>query len=175
MYHGYVRHSKTPRSKTPRSKTPSLMVPSPKTLCPTTVGQGPVDPAAAWAEWLRRWKWDYWVTVTCGWDPTPEAVERAVGRWWETLRTTAPRCFMAVGIEGGGRGHGHRAHAHVLLGGILTRIRPPWGWTHGRTVGDRYDPRQDPRGTRSGACAYLSKHPEGVVLYGTFQKWRPRR
>lgn len=137
---------------------------------------GSEEAAAAWADWLRTKKWDYWLTGTLALPPSEATAEQVARAYLAGLGVDG--VYAAVAVECGGLNG--RPHVHMLIGGLgahpdwLLRLRRWWLWGDLRLA--KYDPGLDPRGApKTGACAYLSKHPEQIQVWGTLRKWRPRR
>lgn len=124
----------------------------------TTVEVGGAEPSpvrTAWADWLGRYPWEAWGTLTFKWpDPTEAQLDRAfarfvryIGRSWDR-----PPCYF-LGHE---VGRGGRAHLHCLLGGFSPTLQRTemWRWwfdRFGRCEVRGYDPEK-------GAAAYVSKY-----------------
>lgn len=141
---------------------------------------------APWAEWLRTIKWDFWCTGTfAGAGPSEGSVRGRVEQWLQSLTderrllygTGGQKVYAALAIEQGAVFY--RWHAHMLVGGVgahpdmRAALIKKWRW--GNILVDPYDPKRDPRGEpMTGACAYLSKHPDCIQLVGRLRKWRPR-
>lgn len=123
---------------------------------------------AAWARWLRTFRWSYFATPTFRHPVSEHAARRAVAAWLDAL---GPRVYAAVTVERG-RVEG-RLHAHVLLGGLSRRpgaeVALQRSWPRGRLAVAPY------RGS-GGAARYLCKNdPDAVDLLGTPKLYRPRR
>lgn len=140
-----------------------------------------------YSDWLRTRKWDYWVTANFHMALSESTAMRHVREWLDALQrardcvyrtTEGQRVYAAVALERGP--NGNHVHVHALVGGlgghpaIPPQLSALWRWGH--VLSSRYDAEQDPRGApKSGACAYLVKHPDSITLIGKLQKYRPRR
>lgn len=126
----------------------------------------------AWGEWLSRWQWDWWVTLT--YDPkrrpSASATHTAVG-WSLSNRHWHEWLAEAVGDSSGSspwpgspfwvRGREpnpwrYGTHFHALVGGVGTdtsrkRAWESWFIKHGLARIEPYDPRR-------GAGYYVSKY-----------------
>lgn len=148
--------------------------------------------AEAWLAWLRRTKWDWWMTGTgTAIAGSAEAARRAATGFVEDLRTPGPvggggrpQAYAAVVIEQGAALGGW--HAHLLLGGLgghphwQSDLRDRWKRYGPLAHVTRYNPAQEgigPDPSRSGACAYVLKGWPAVEVevLGRWQRWRPRR
>jgi hypothetical protein len=138
----------------------------------------PEEPGArqlrlGWADWLRTFKWDWWVTPTFRRAVTGAGAGELVRGWLGQQRADA---YAVMAVERGAVND--RTHAHVLLGGVgahpQLRLRLERAWYYGHILVQPYAPRLDPPGTRTGACYYLVKDPEAVEVLGRLRRWRPR-
>jgi len=115
----------------------------------------PMQFSLAWGEWLSRWEWSAWCTLTFR-DPgyTHEAATRSWLRFASWIRREgSPDLAWFVGHEVGARG---RLHLHALLGAVLpyTQRSALWSWWHkkyGRAQILAYHPKL-------GAAHYVSKY-----------------
>lgn len=136
----------------------------------------------AWIGWLRRTKWDWFVTLTYNTRAnggSESGCRRDAQEWLEALRAKRPKVYAAVSIESGAHLGGW--HCHVLVGGLgshsvwAAEIRALWR-ARGPVHCVRYDPSLDPGTVRGGACAYLVKSwpNESVEIVGRLRKYRAR-
>jgi len=131
-------------------------------------GNAPEGPAlmAAWVEWLRSMRWDWYVTLAFGYPVTAAHALRAVGRWLEPL----PEAYGAVGLQHGPAGD--RLHVHALVGGTgRHHLRASYlrgSWRRGSIVLDGYHPRL-------GGVEYLVRQASVIELVGSPRPYRPRR
>jgi hypothetical protein len=136
----------------------------------------------AWVGWLRRTKWDWFVTLTYSARAnggSADGIRRDAQEWIEALRAKCPRVYAACSFERGPHLGGW--HCHVLLGGLGSHpahrefLSSLWR-RHGPVSCDRYDPLLDPGTASRGACAYLVKEwPNAEVeIVGRLRKHRPR-
>jgi hypothetical protein len=136
------------------------------------------------ADWLRRYKWDAWVTVEFR---KAVSEERALARTQEWLAESAQErervygaaaaVYAAAVVEGG---EDAPRHVHALVGGIgrhpqmLTALTATW--RDGDVLVEPYHPQLDTEGSaRKGAAAYILKTGvHALRLLGTPKRMRRR-
>lgn len=144
---------------------------------------GTVDGDAAWANWLRGIKWDWFVTLAyrgAAGGVSAGRVKHDAAEWLDALRASAPKAYAVVVVEAGDHFGGW--HAHVLIGGL--GAHPSWETTlvntwrpHGHAHVVRYDPAKDPKHEiKKGVVPYLRKQVDAELeIVGTLKRYRPRR
>lgn len=126
---------------------------------------------AEFGNWLRRYAWSHWATLTVEKKWSLERLVRELNQRFVRYATRAaqgPVPYVYV-IEGGALGD--RPHAHVLLSGTerLDATRLQAAWPHGRARVEVYDPEQC-------AANYLTKEFGGKALdYGQSRRLPPLR
>lgn len=122
-------------------------------------------------DWLLRYEWSHWVTLTVDGVWSADRLRRVLVDEFvrhATKVTQGPVPFAFV-IEGGARGE--QAHVHALLYGTagLDCVRLERAWRHGRAKVTVYDPLR-------GAPYYLVKEVGGrAVDYGVSSRMPPLR
>lgn len=134
------------------------------------------------ADWLRGFRWAWWVTLTCAAEWSPNRMAEATHRW---VRRLSPAAYTVLAIERGTAGG--RVHGHALLGGLprdpATGRALERRWSHGRVTVAPYRPRWDRPTSRTGASYYLAAGwtdsdlagRPAVELIGHPVPWRPRK
>jgi hypothetical protein len=87
--------------------------------CYLTLDRGTAAGHEAWVGWLRRTKWDWFVTLTYSARAnggSADGIRRDAQEWIEALRAKCPRVYAACSFERGPHLGGW--HCHVLLGGL---------------------------------------------------------
>jgi len=126
---------------------------------------------AEFGDWLRRYAWSHWATLTVEKKWSLERLVRELNQRFVRYATRAaqgPVPYVYV-IEGGALGD--RPHAHVLLSGTerLDATRLQGAWPHGRARVEVYNPEQ-------AAANYLTKEFGGKALdYGQSRRLPPLR
>lgn len=121
-----------------------------------------------WADWLRTFRWDWWVTGTWA-TPLgdPLTAVRIATQW---LTRAGPSAYAAVGVQRGPLAD--RLHVHLVVGGtgtrplMATRLRRSWV-KKGHLLVARYTPTR-------GAIEYLVAQADEIELVGTPQAYHPR-
>lgn len=139
------------------------------------MGAGHGDPTQVVAEYLAGFKWQGYVILTFGYEPSPEGMQKAIGRWYDELRTAYPWSFIFYSADRGpATGHWN---VHVLVGGLFAG-KPPAEphralaitraldvgkrlWRHGQV------PKAVPYDPRGGAPTYLAQYWDEAELPAT--------
>ena len=129
---------------------------------------------AAWVEWLRSMRWDYFATLAFGRDTSAGAALRAATAWLAPVpakyggQRKAP--YAAVGVQRGPLGD--RLHVHALVGGVgrhpLTATLLQGSWRRGSIDLKPYSPLK-------GAVEYVVRQASEIELLGDPIAWRPAR
>lgn len=107
----------------------------------------------AWGEWLGKWPWQLWSTLTFKQEQSHNSATRAFRNFAQWLQKDSPSAGWFCAHEIGDYG---RLHLHALLGGLgpHVSVNMLWRWwfdRYGRAQLLPYDPTR-------GAAFYISKY-----------------
>lgn len=115
----------------------------------------------AWAEWMGRFSWDSFWTLTTEKEYSPLSLSRAIKRW--ARRHVASRGDEPAFIFFQDWGRNGRLHAHGLIGTEMSRRTAMWADWHKHQGRCRGEPYMAHKGARFYCAKYLTK-TEGEAI-----------
>ena len=109
----------------------------------------------AWGEWLRQWRWDWWVTLTFRYPVSTRQAHRLWKEWIHLLEHSVQSKVHYVRVTEYQRFRGDIPHFHALLLGVREQQPKRWEGTWNNLGGLA---KVEPYDVKLGATHYLAKY-----------------